>query len=167
MEEAKLIFDVAEASKELSEGFGSYFFVLLESTIAIFIISSGYGFWKKNKPIATAFTLFGFFLLIIALCSLFIDPITAEYQALIDGGKYHQVEGRISELSTKSLIAGDPVAIFKVGSTEFEYGRGSENYLVNGDDLEEGALVRVWFKSNTILRIYHLVLSTKVVKENE
>jgi hypothetical protein len=113
---------------------------------------------KRTKAIGIVLGLVGLVTFLTGLGSLLTDPLSAEYRDPIESNNYSEVEGKITDLTASTKIAGNPVATFQVSGHTFEYARGSVNYELNiiekGGILANGIPVTIWFEGDKILRIY-------------
>jgi hypothetical protein len=157
MIESKVLFDAVESSANTTGSmlimivFGVGFpCLLLFSAARVF----RNGRSKATKGIGIVVGIIGSLLFLAGLGSLLTNPLSTEYRQLIEKKDYTEVHGKIANMTESTLLAGNPAATFEVSGHVFEYGRGSDNYQIEGGFLTNNIHVTIWFKGDKILRIY-------------
>ena len=168
MIEPKVIFDAVESSAN-STGSLLFFIVLSVGFPCILLFFAVRAFrnaqTKATKGIGIVTGVVGLLLLVTGLGSLLTDSLANEFRQQIENKDYTEVQGKITNLTESTMLAGNPAATFEVSDHVFEYGRGSGNYelnmVENGGILANGISVRIWFKDDKILRIYAIAEENK------
>ena len=163
MNEPKVIYDAVES---LANTTGSLiFFIVLGVGFPCLLLFFGVRAFRKAQTKATkgrgiVVGVIGLLSLATGLGSLLTDGLANEVRQQIEKKDYTEVQGRITNLTESTMLAGNPAATFEVSDHLFEYGRGSDNYELNmvekGGILANGISVRIWFNNDKILRIYHI-----------